>query len=64
MPKKGIHIGPRELFLILQSLTANKQILRSQGENAEANEVDDLWLKLEEHWDALSASERRRGAQG
>lgn len=60
----GIHIGPREMFLMMQGLTLLKVQRRSEGDHAEANEAEDLWLELEEHWDRLPAKDRRAGATG
>jgi len=69
--KKGIHIGPRQLFLLLEAIAAYKRSIYEdlkldrdrRGLIADEHDTQDLWDVLEEQWDALPARDRREAAK-
>lgn len=63
MAKDQTQITNRELYLLLATLGPEVTRLRQAGKISESDEVQRLWLKLEEQWDALPSRERNRATR-
>ncbi|HET9061826.1 MAG TPA: hypothetical protein VFO62_00925 [Candidatus Binatia bacterium] len=70
--KKAFDIDPREMFILLESLVTSMDVFRggkrgggydamSPEVRRQLNETHDLFLKLEEAWDALPERDRAEG---
>jgi hypothetical protein len=69
--KKGMHIGPRELFIMLESLALSMDVLKGGRSYHDVppeilrqhNEAHDLFLQFEEVWDSLSDRDRKAATE-
>jgi hypothetical protein len=68
--RKSLNIGPRELFLMMESLALSMDVLKGSSDYFDMpkdrlrqhNEAHDLFLELEEVWDSMSDRDREAGA--